>query len=260
MTIITSQKLTHLVVTRPLAQANSLVRRIHALQDDSLVVQQIPLLDIQPINFDIPPMNQFDGIIFISSNAVQHFYSSNEYLNQKHAFKHSQLLAVGDNTANSIELVTAQTAIFPQQMNAEGLLQLPNLQSIAAQNWLIVKGKGGRQIIKDTLIERKAIVTEIDVYQRKLPDLNDQKKIINAQAKQPVWLITSNEAMSNLYRILGLAEKPQHRTQIIISSDRLAAQASLKGFAIIAQSVGASELQLLECIQTLLCPTTNKDR
>ena len=108
---------------------------------------------------------------------------------------------------------------------------------------------GGRKLISESLIQRGAKVTELDVYQRKLPDYATQKAIRTAQKLDPLWIISSAEALTNLHRILGLAENPLHQTRVIVSSERLKNIAQQKGFVIFAQSAGASHIQLVQCVK-----------
>ena len=231
-----------LIITRPPAQATGLWSQLTQVAAEQLQLQHLPLLKIVPLPFTHLANRHFDGAIFISRNAVNYFY-------QQPPPAIAQLCAIGDNTAASIATFTEQAVAFPQQMNAEGLLELSQLSAIAKQQWLVVKGIGGRTIISETLRQRGAQVTEVEVYQRKLPDFAEQKAIKAAQTLKPIWLITSAEALTNLHRILGLADNPIHATKVIISSNRLADLATQKGFTIFAQSAGASEIQLVQCVK-----------
>lgn len=235
----------HLIITRPKGQAKSLMDKISAVVDGSITLKHCPLLQISPVKFELPDLKNLNGMIFISSNAAQYFLKNISLPKVK-------LLAVGENTAAEVEALSGQKVIFPEQMNAEGLLALAQLKNISGQNWLIVKGEDGRPLIYEELLKRGASVTEVDVYQRKLPDFEQQQLVIQANLAETVWLITSAEALNHLFRILGLAEKSEHQIKVIISSDRLAVLAKQKGFVIVAQSVGASEKQLLECIHYLI--------
>ncbi|WP_444996491.1 uroporphyrinogen-III synthase [Aliikangiella sp. IMCC44359] len=239
-----SNKINQLIITRPVGQAASLLEKLKQETKNKLPITHLPLIQLSPIAFQAPEFTQLDGAIFISSNAVRYFY-------QKASLPPTQLIAVGDNTAKCLKEKTNSAILYPEQMNSEGLINLPQLQSIQQQNWLIVKGVGGRNLIQKTLIARGAKVTELDVYQRKLPDFQIQHQISEIQVHDPVWIITSYQALENLYRILGLSDKPLHQTKIILSSQRLDKQARQKGFIIIALSAGASESELLQCVKQL---------
>lgn len=231
-----------LIVTRPAEQAMRLVTRLTQASQRHLTILNLPLIKVVPKEFSALAESHYNGAIFVSRNAVKFFY-------QFPTPSIEVLCAVGNNTAASIACFSKQPIIFPEQMNAEGLLALPELAHIGNQHWLVIKGIGGRTIISDTLHQRGAKVTEVEVYQRKLPDYAVQKAIKEAFCVNPTWLITSAEALTNLHRILGLANTPQHATNVIVSSQRLANLAVQKGFTILAQSAGASETQLVQCVK-----------
>ena len=242
-----NQAFTFLVVTRPQGQADDLVTALQSVVNPLTTVEQLPLLQIYPMSTKTLPDEKFHGVIFISGNAVNYFFRAIDPLDSRLA--NSLYLAVGENTAQCVLQQSGRAAIFPQQMNSEGLLALAELSQVAGQNWLIAKGEGGRSAIRETLESRGARVFELDLYERKLPDFSVQQAIIKRQQDNPLWLITSAEALTNLFRILGLQSQPDHQTAVIVSSDRLAALASQKGFTIIDQSAGASETQLVQCIK-----------
>ncbi len=238
-----------LIITRPKGQADDLMAEIARVIQYKIAIKHCPLLQIKPLDFSLPDLTDLSGIIFISGNAARYFLK--DYSLTDSQLAKVKLFAVGENTADEVAKLTGQAVSFPQQMNAEGLLALAELNAIHAQKWLIVKGEGGRPLITQEMLNRGAIVNEVDVYQRKLPDLDTQQQIYQANSKGSVWLITSGEALTHLHRILGLAENPRHGIQVIVSSERLASLALQKGFVILAQSLGASEKQLVECIHYL---------
>ena len=238
-----SNEVNQIIVTRPFGQADSLINQLKAAVAEKIVVNHLPLIQINSLPFDPPETDRLDGVIFISSNAVSVYFA--------HAtLPQVPLFAVGNNSASELQHRSGQAVKFPTQMNSEGLLKLPELTQVENQSWLIVKGEGGRKTLYDTLTSRGASVMELDVYQRKLPDFNTQQAIYEAQFNNPVWLVTSADALNHLFRILGLMEKKKHQTPVIVSSERLATLAKQKGFTILAQSAGASETQLVQCVKT----------
>ncbi|WP_185964536.1 uroporphyrinogen-III synthase [Aliikangiella marina] len=240
-----------IVVTRPLGQSPELAAKLqHALAslDKPPQIEHFPLIRIEPLQ-NVPSESIVpDMVIFISSNAVKHF-AHLEHL--KFTVADSQLFAVGENTAKSVKDYLSRDAFYPQKMNAEGLLALPELTNVMGQQWLIIKGEGGRALLREVLLTRGAKVTEIDVYKRCLPSLEAQKGIQEKAKRRPLWLISSAEALNNLHRILGLSDNAEHHTKIIITSERLAELALQKGFIIVSQSAGAAEEQLVQCVKNL---------
>lgn len=231
-----------IIVTRPEEQAQSLITNLQTVVNNRYEIMHLPLIRIAPLEFTPVDQQQFDGIIFISSNAVNAFYA-------RHQASNSHLFAVGNNTAGQVKKLSGYTAIFPKQMHSQGLLALEQLKNINGQHWLIVKGVDGKQDLQQTLAERGAKVTLLDVYSRQMPQKSVQQSIINIAAENPLWLISSGVALHNLQNILQQTSSLQPR--VIVSSDSLAAIAREKGFKIVAQSAGAAEEQLVKCVQHL---------
>lgn len=240
-----------LVVTRPIGQAEGLLKALAKIDKNRLNCLHAPLISIQAVDFTWPIQNpsqpSFNSVVFISTNAAKFFYQKASLANK------TRLFAVGNNTAALVEQLSRQTVIFPQHMNAEGLLALPEFQSVKGQNWLIVKGEKGRETLHEKLVEIGALVTSLDVYRREMPIKSVQQQIMNQLLEQSsIWLITSAQALMNLEAIILKAQLTCDKIQVVISSERLLALAQQKGFKIISQSRGASEQQLVECVQALI--------
>jgi len=244
------------IVTRPENQAGALLEQLTLVFDSSIKLKHLPLLQVQACPFVFNQQVEFDGAIFISRNAVDYFYASVESNSISLQDTNTQMLTVGDKTASQLKQFTDKEITFPEQMNAEGLLELPQLQSVKGQKWLVIKGEAGRELIQQTLQKRGAIVTELAVYLRKLPDYTLQKAINQVEQKNSLWVISSAQALDNLFRIQGLAEKPRHQTQLIVTSERLMLLAEQKGFSIKALSTGASDEQLIQCLKNLIVPSS----
>jgi len=254
----------HFIVTRPINRATDLVKRLKELSsnDHPLQIDHCPLITIADYVEDVPPaLSAFDGVIFISGNAVDQArkqLNSHDWAN----LLHNPLYAIGQQTAAILQFdvdqltedeisnpKTLQPVHFPQQMNSEGLLSMPQLKDIAGQSWLIIKGLGGRDKLKTGLEAAGVKVTELAVYQRKLPDLLAQKQIASYNQLSPYWLVTSSQALNNLWRIL---ECKPNGCRIIVSSDRIASEAEKLGFSVVAQSFDATDQQLVECVKNFI--------
>jgi uroporphyrinogen-III synthase len=256
----TAIEFTQIAVTRPTRQAQSLVTTLSqalSKHHSAPTVQSIPLLTIGQLDFKLHTSLPFNGIIFISSNAVTQFFQNQTALEvMQNCPSPMQLLAVGDNTAtcirsNLVKLSLSQqfNVSFPTQMNAEGLLSMPILANIKQQQWLLVKGRGGRELIENTLKQRAAQLTTIDVYERVASQNKNQ--IITALSQSTLWLVTSAAALEHLQATVHSQGLTCDKVALVISSDRLHSYAQQLGFKIVAQSKGASESQLIQCIQSL---------
>lgn len=235
------------IVTRPHGQSPQLAANMQHTLGDTPQVKHLPLIKIDPLSVQVRAQDLAKHIIFISSNAVKHFATQD---NISELIGDCELYAIGEHTAQSVQEHLNREAYYPQKMNAEGLLALPELTNVMGQEWTIVKGQGGRVVLRETLRTRGAKVNELDVYKRCLPSLDEQKTIQAAAKGKPLWVVSSGEALNNLHRVLGLAENAIHKTNLIVTSDRLVEQATQKGFVIVSQSAGAAEAQLIQCAKS----------
>ncbi|PHS20471.1 MAG: hypothetical protein COA86_00535 [Kangiella sp.] len=254
------------VITRPLNQADSIIASLkrYFVSSNFSSVSHLPLMEITSVKPQMPLTNSiFNGIIFISPNAVTHTVNQLSKSEWKQLIK-APLYAIGSRTSEVLENVCSDLVIqtpniqTPQKMNTEGLLAMPAFRNIDQQSWLIVKGLGGREKLKDTLIQRGAEVVELCTYQREMPDAKLSKKIALALKKKSIWIITSVQAINNLEKIMtqtastGLNQfEINENCRIIVSSDRIKESAIKLGFNVIAVANNATDKQLIDCIKEL---------
>ncbi|MBV1911722.1 MAG: uroporphyrinogen-III synthase [Kangiellaceae bacterium] len=264
-----SVKHTHFIVTRPINRATNLVSALESLTSNiqPIEVSHCPLISICDYHDDdffnsiAENTLDYDGVIFISGNAVDW---AKQRLTQEQWQKliNNALYAIGEQTAKVLESEISQlglsnqtnpanqaTITSPKQMNSEGLLSLNQLKNLKGQSWLIVKGLGGRNTLRCGIESQGANISELAVYQRKLPDLASQKAIARTAADNPIWLISSIEALTNLSRILN---RSVQYCRIIVSSDRIAVEANKLGFNLVAQAQDATDHQLTKIVEQLI--------
>lgn len=113
-----------------------------------------------------------EWLIFISPQAV---HASIPALSQMwpHFPSQLKLAAVGAGTAKALEDADYKVAAYPKtQWNSEGLLDLPDFQTIAGKQITIVRGEGGRDELEKKLIARGAKISHLVAYQRLLPKID----------------------------------------------------------------------------------------
>jgi len=253
---MTLSKPIQFIVTRPNNRVGNLTDNLSKLStiEKPVNIAHCPLIQIYDYFEDSLELSPpYDGVIFISGNSVNY---AKKLLDRSlwQQILSSPLYAIGEQTAATLSNELGKSdhlskVNYPKQMNSEGLLAMPQLQVIENQNWLIVKGLGGREKLKNGLLQAGARVFELPVYQRKLPDLETQKQIRSYHQSNSCWLITSLQALTNLWRIL---EKHPQNCRIIVSSDRIAIQAKKMNFKVIAQSQDASDQQLIKIVQQII--------
>jgi len=223
----------HIVITRPAQQADNIQQ---ILLENRAEVTLFPVLEIMAIDaVDLPVIDLFDWLIFISPNAVKY---AQRYLKQRH-FTTQTIAAIGKKTAECLQHYGIQTDIVPaNRFNTESFLQLPVTQTVEAKRILIFRGQGGRELLAQTLQQRGAKVQYAEVYRRICPNTSGARlKQLWRQQRLDRIVITSSEGLVNLYKIsqadwikdvpllLGsprmqqTAKHLEHRGNIIVASN-----------------------------------------
>ncbi len=223
--------------TRPIPLAEKTSR--HIIEAGGTPIM-LPLMTIAatPPNWkeSLPPLQSIQHAIFTSPNAVTYFFK--HYENRGWPSTTINTYAIGPGTAHALQAYHVLNTIQPQKADSEHLLLLESLIQVKHQNVLLVKGIGGRTLIKKTLMARGAHLIPIEVYQRLLPT-HDPSTINSLWHEDAVdiILITSQTALQHLFVLFGekatswLQNKP-----CLVISDRLAKAAHLKGFKTIITS------------------------
>jgi len=158
----------HILITRPGDSGKVLCEQINSQNFSALF---FPLLKIMPCSDNLLLKNSYDIVIFISPNAVK--FGLPLLADIK---KYNQIATIGKGSLEQLKKHQITTDIFPEKVfTSEGLLQHPKLQNINDATILIVRGKGGREKLKDELVSRGANVEYADVYQRNLISFTAKK-------------------------------------------------------------------------------------
>ena len=108
----------HILLTRPLEDCKELILRFKSLGHK---VSHLPVIKIQNVNYDKININEFDGIIFTSANAIKNLNTSD--INKK-----INCYCVGSSTEN-----VAKQNGFQNIFCAEG--NVNNLKEVILQNF-----------------------------------------------------------------------------------------------------------------------------
>ena len=207
------------LVTRPAPQAQSLCDAIAAMGGESL---SCPLLAISPRNA-MPMKQHYDLVIFVSANAAIH---GAQWL--KSLETPPQLAAIGQATAVALKTAGLEVNIIaPPPFNSEALLQLEVLQ-VPPEHILIVRGVGGRDVLRDTLIARGSDVEILEVYERSPAVLDESMRATLSSALRDgaidVITATSVEITDVLCSLFsGEEQECLERCAVVAGSRRIAA-------------------------------------
>ena len=169
------------------------------------------------------PAEDFQQAIFVSQNAVKYSVERSQLVKD---LLPTQLIAVGEGTAARLQKNGFDDVIIPEISNTEGLLELSSLQSIQGQQILLIKGRGGRELLENKLTERGAICYPLEVYSR-VTEVIDETNWHEFTKKRLLNIITlaSVEALEALKPKL-LDERVAERITLVVASERIAKQAA----------------------------------
>ncbi len=212
------------LVTRPPLQAESLCR---ALQAAGAQVIRLPVIDIEALRHpSLSDLGCYDWLVFTSPNAVIHSQASpGEITAQTH------VAAVGAATAQALTEAGYKDVLIPaKDYSSEGLLSLAELQNLAHQKVLLIKGQGGRNLIASTLRERGAVVDEWPVYRRCLLSPSGAT-VVSALSTANQAIVTSGEILQRLFELTPMDSRDRLLgLQLVVPSARVVQMAQSMGF------------------------------
>lgn len=244
-----------ILVTRPAGQQTSLCA---ALEARGLQAFHQPLIELQSLPEPDPAqrgmLQELDGyqhVIFISTNAVHYGMAwLEDYWPQWPVGLH--WYAVGSGTARALSDFGIQALVPERDMNSEGLLRLPPLRDLRGQRVLIVKGEGGRELLREELQRRGARVDQLACYRRipvQLPAGEMAARL--AQWRIDLLMLSSGEGLGNLMALLSPEEtsKLGQRATLLVPSRRVAQVAEAAGFGRVQVAENASDDAMLQAVE-----------
>lgn len=227
------------MVTRPRPQGEVLCRYILDAGGQPIyfpTIDIIPPEDIAQFKQDIAHLDQYDMIIFISPQAV---YQSSRMIKAQWAVfpSHPQFIAIGKGTANALTNAHLPVHAYAKHhWSSEGLLTLPLLQNVKNKKIAILRAETGRELIKDVLTKRGALVDNVIAYRRAIPTLDVRPcKALLDEHKVDIIIATSNEIVKNLVTLVGVQPVP-----LLVISERIFEFAKSLGFNSIFLAKNAS--------------------
>ncbi len=214
------------LVTRPAGQAEPLCRFIEAYGGNAVRFPVIEILDLpeaSQLEAVYEQLQKVDLAIFISANAVRN--TADRILKGRAWPSHVQVSAVGPSTIKELKKFGLPVHFYPQQkFNSEGLLELVELQQVRNKKIVIFRGKGGRDLLGETLRERGAELEYVEVYRRAIAN-SDANKLINhfESGKIDVITLSSLESLGNLIQLAGVPAHPWLcKTPMVVINNKMA--------------------------------------
>lgn len=219
------------VVTRPVAQAARFAALAEAAGARPLL---LPTIEIEPVELDeasrarLAP-DAFDWTIYTSANAVE------SSLRQLPRPQRTRVAAVGRGTARALQERGIEVHALPRTTaDSEGLLALECFADMRGRRVLILKGRGGRTLLREELELRGAEVVPGDVYERRAasvrPATLDELRAAS-ESRRIAVAATSAEVLAALLQLAPEDRCPRLRDALLlVPGERVAAAARKLGW------------------------------
>ncbi|WP_422135788.1 MULTISPECIES: uroporphyrinogen-III synthase [unclassified Endozoicomonas] len=243
------------LVTRPREQAEPLVAMI---QNQGAMAWSLPMIQIQPLAESqtlrdrILQLDQYSKVVVISQNAARLGLEHIENYWPQMPLK-IHWYAVGPKTrrwlkSNGIDATYPEIRQKPG--DSEALLRLESLQQVSGEKILILKGKGGRELLENTLRNRGAQVDCLELYERQKPDYPEDylNRLIKDHAIN-VILTSSGEILANTADYLSPALSQE--CCLVVPSDRIARMPEAQAFKRVYTARGADNHAMISVLNLI---------
>lgn len=258
------------IVTRPARDAAPWVDGMLAAGLDAVALPLIavgPVADPEPVHQAWGRMDRYAGVMFVSGNAVEHFYASKPAsapvsiaraaikTGAKAGAKKGTLprnLATGPGTVAALMRAGVPAASIDApaqqagQFDSEALWEVMGARVKSGQHFLIVRGQdgadpqmsagAGRDWFANRLLEAGAQVDWVTAYRRCLPPWSDAVRRVatDAAVDGAIWLFSSSQAVANLLTLLPGQSWVHARA--VATHARIAEAARQGGFGVVCES------------------------
>lgn len=235
------------LVTRPADQAGELCERIGLLGGHAIL---LPTLAIEPCA-TTPTTQAHELLVFTSVNAVKHGLTILKSQFELSAANGTTPIIATLGAATTAALVAHgyRVDITSVTSNSEGLLMAAELQT-PPKHVLIVRGQGGRELLRETLTQRGSTVNVAEVYTRVAahPEPARLEETLRAlhNGELDVVTATSSDTLLALDALLTPADRDLiHQLTLLAGSPRIsdaARAAGWRGECVVSASPADAEL------------------
>jgi len=237
------------LVTRPAGQGKGLCHLAEAAGYEAIHLPAIEIHEAEdsgPLQALVDTLDSYDLAVFISVNAVHHGLGF--ILAYRDWPLMVKIATVGASSAEALrEYGLAADLVPAHRFNSEALLALDELQDMQGRRVVILRGNGGRDKLRETLLARGATVDYIEVYRRVCPEIDPHlMRSLLRPGSLDVITVTSNETLENLFAMAGVGGQALLRAlPLIVVSERQVELARRLGFehpALVAEDAGDASI------------------
>ena len=236
-------------LTRPPLQSDALEEALGKLGAVTFGLPLLAIRSVPPAGAALAAVEQLDRyhlVVWVSSNAARAGMQAIAVQWPQYP-AHLINIAVGPTTATVLEAEGLEVHYPRERMDSEGMLALPQLQAIQGKRVLIVRGRGGRELMSANLRERGAIVDYCELYVRELPEYSQAGLQAALQSHPPTAIVISSaEAMDNLKTLYQSWYPDWQDFPLHVVSQRLHDHATASGFRHVVTMDGATDAAIIK--------------
>ena len=199
------------LVTRTEAQAIELVGLLSSLGAIPILAPTIQIVgpsNPEPLENVCASIDNFDWIIFTSSNGVKFFMKQYVKINGENARLPAQICAIGPSTAKCLKSFNVDSDFIPEEHRAEAVLAgLQKKDNLTGKYILLPRGDLANKMLPTELRKCGALVTDLTCYRTLLADHADAsgEDVYRNLHKQGIDIVTFTSAstVKNFVKILG---------------------------------------------------------
>ncbi len=238
-------------------------RVVLPLQAAGYQVSNVPLLAIKPLTLQpaqkqwLLDLDQFHRVVVISPSAADVLLETLEDYWPQWPIG-VNWYTVGQGTKLRLHKAGIEAECPAKGDKSEDLLLHPELQALAGEKVLLVKGLGGRDLLAETLTARDAQVSVLYLYERVKPKLNPQQIEQLLTGNHQALVVTSGDALMQYLAFLKAEflepdklNLQQNRCWVLVPSYRVEQQARALGFNRVTNTDGAGSEAILAAIKAL---------
>ena len=207
-----------ILITRPLEQIDDFKHQLHVLGATVIPFPTLEVLDPSswaPLDRAIRKIDQYDWVIFTSTNSVKHFFIRYFRIHSDiRELNNIKIATIGPATAKAVRAFNISVDTLPMDYRAEGLVESLRGKVIKGTRVLIPRAKVAREVLPIQLHQQGAQVEVVDAYQTRIPkSYNSGWHQILEQQPPHMVVFTSSSTVSNLATIVhprSLARSLQH--------------------------------------------------
>ena len=234
----------HLLITRPVMPAARTATRVAALGATALIFPTLiiePPADSEPLKAALARIVDYYAALFVSPSAAEMALAP---MASTPCNLPASLLvfAPGPGTAEELSRLGVERVEMPESsFDSEGVLALPSLRAAAVKGKRIVifRGNDGRELLREELSRRGAMVDAITAYQRRPPNTpaTGLLELLRAGKVNAVSAMSS-DAISNLVQLVPAMEREKILFTIAVyaSHARIVDSARALGFRTVIET------------------------